>query len=532
LQPYASLALHRILPLLEDLLLSTMMDSLKKMKNGLVGSSAKFENAEADIMEEETGTWHYLVVDPAGMRPREDASYSKDTKQKDLDRVKEGTVVQVDARRKASWMKWLRMKHGGSWLFDVSPKDKKVRMVEVEVICCPLASKESTGEWQYQVIGEVAVLQKPSMSAAAAKPKKGAAVLANGELVGVRERVRPLNGKGSFLRLSDGRGWVLDFANGRQAMQRCKDGGDNGGIHDGAGVGSCDQMADTIVDIAPKELGEPELGSWDYIVLDAKGIALRSGPDYDKNTKLQQRLEEGELVHVTERRAGNGTTFLHLDSPQGWAFDLQPGEKNKRQRLAEVQMESGTWFYRVVAPKGIALRSRCTFSLDSKVGQGPNEGSVVPISRRVKVGKTMFLKPRDENGWIFDAKNGKVMVEGPMDVEVPTDVTACLNIDKEFLLSAPTSLPWAVTKKLILKGSRMQVALICNIQNPDGSRRRWAHLTQSAGSMDGWVPYDMLDVDRSQGSKQTQASVKPMTASFDAKSVRAALDAPTARWGS
>merc|ERR1719424_2529136 len=106
----------------------------------------------------------------------------------------------------------------------------------------------------------------------------------------------------------------------------------------------------------------------------------------------------------------------------------------------------------------------CTLPLDSKVGQGPNEGSVVPISRRVKVGKTMFLKPRDENGWIFDAKNGKVMVEGPIDVEVPVDVTASLNIEKEFLLSAPTSLPWAITKKLILKGSRMQVALICNIQ--------------------------------------------------------------------
>lgn len=400
---------------------------------------------------------------------------------------------------------------GDSWLFDVSPKDKKVRMVEVEV---------ASGEWQYQVCGDkVPVLTKPSMHQSSIKAKKGAHVLEFNEVIGVRERVRPLNGKGSFLRLADGRGWVLDFANGRQAVQRWKEGSENASYEEGGGSAR-DQMADTIVDIVTQELGEPEKGSWDYIVLDPKGIALRSGPNYDKNTKLQHRLEEGELVRVMERRSGNGTTFLHLDSPQGWAFDLQPGTKNTRQRLAEVQIESGAWFYRVNAPKGIALRSRCTFSLDSKVGQGPNEGALVLITRRVKVGKTMFLKPRDENGWIFDAKNGKVMVEGPVDVEVPENVTATLQGGENvFLLSAPTKLPWAVTKKLLLPGAKAQVTHICSI---DGMR--WARLAQPTGCMEGWVRHDQVELDR------TQATAKSPAVSFDAQRVRAALDAanPTA----
>jgi len=390
------------------------------------------------------------------------------------------------------------------------------------------------GEWQYMAgCDRVAVLPKPSMKLSEMKANKLGHVLEEKEVVLVKERVRPLNGKGSFLRLADGRGWVLDFANGRQVVQRWQAPSDSASTTDGGAASSLDTLAD-VVGLASQELGEPEVGAWDYIVLDTKGICLRNAPTYDKTSKMQHRLEEGELVSVKERRAGNGTTFLHLDGPQGyqnmhmnqvvaliqgWVFDLQPGSQNKRQRLAQVEVQSGAWFYRVCAHKGIALRSRCTFSLDAKVGQGPNEGALVSISRRVKVGKTTFLKPKDENGWIFDAKNGKTMVEGPLDVEEPLDAIGTLiGNENIYLLSAPTTLTWAITKKLLLPGACGKVTHICVI---DGTR--WAHFAQS-GSMCGWVRYDLLSLGRKEEDSNATHSN-----SFDAQRVRAALEAPMPR---
>jgi hypothetical protein len=480
-----------------------MMKALKKLNNGYNGSSllgSKLANSDIDIMEEETGEWHYLVVDSSGVRPREDACYTKDTKRTDLDRIKEGTVVKVDRRRRSGWTKWLSLTTGEGWLFDVSPKDKKVRMVEVEV---------AAGEWQYVVTQEnVPVLSKPSLHLAALKSSKKAQVLEYKEVVSAREKVRPLNGKGSFLRLSDGRGWVQDFANGRQVLQRWEVPRDN------CGSSSMNQPAE-VVDITKQELCEPELGNWEYIVLDPKGICLRSSPTYDKSEKNQWRLEEGEIVHVVERRIGNGTTFLHIEN-QGWAFDTQPCSSKRRQRLAQVNVESGSWFYRVCATKGVAPRSRCTFSENCKVGQGPSEGALVEVCRRVKVGEATFLKLKEGDGWIFDVKSGKAVVEGPFDVEMPPDVTATVQGNAGiYLLSAPTQLHWAVTKKLLLPGARAQVTHICNIE---GSR--WARIRQPNGNMDGWVLYDSLHLIRGEAGRQ-----------FDAQQVRAALDAPNPRCG-
>ena len=41
------------------------------------------------------------------------------------------------------------------------------------------------------------------------------------------ERVRPIQMKGTFLRLADGRGWALDFLDGRQVLQRVTAGQDS-----------------------------------------------------------------------------------------------------------------------------------------------------------------------------------------------------------------------------------------------------------------------------------------------------------------
>merc|ERR1719476_1169578 len=81
---------------------------------------------------EERGIWHYLVVDPHGIRARLEPRYSRGTKNNDTYfRYREGTIVTIERRRRGGWTKWLSCSEG--WLFDVSPKDKSVRMLEVDV---------------------------------------------------------------------------------------------------------------------------------------------------------------------------------------------------------------------------------------------------------------------------------------------------------------------------------------------------------------------------------------------------------------
>jgi len=181
---------------------------------GLGHQSQKDASSQEDVLGEEIGLWKYLVIDPRGIRARQDAKYSKNTKCHDQEsRYEEGAVVEVARRRTAGWTKWLGLKSGNGWLFDVSPKDKKVRMVEVEVI---------QGKWLYECIDFfVPLLDRPmiSMVRKYMKAKKRTS-LSEQDTVEITEKVRPLNGKGNFLRLADGRGWVLDYIEGRQVLQR------------------------------------------------------------------------------------------------------------------------------------------------------------------------------------------------------------------------------------------------------------------------------------------------------------------------
>lgn len=55
---------------------------------------------------------------------------------------------------------------------------------------------------------------------------------------------------------------------------------------------------------------EVDAGEWKYIVLDPKGVTLRSHATYEKAAKLKDRLEEGEVVSVLERRDGADTVGL------------------------------------------------------------------------------------------------------------------------------------------------------------------------------------------------------------------------------
>lgn len=477
-------------------------------------------NKYQDVVSEETGEWQYLVIDPSGIRPREDAVYSKDLKKPThSNRYKEGSVCAIDRRRTAGWTTWLSLKNGDGWLFDVSPKDKKVRLVEVEV---------AVGAWHYECVTDrVPIMPKPHMKYSAGKSMTKAQVfLSNREVVQMQERVRPLNGKGSFLRLADGRGWAVDFADGQQVLQRQWQAADSNtpcqGPHgDVSGYGQSSpasaqtQFGVPVVksflgsfpadcnDPLPgvgTHLGSPELGEWEYIVVDPKGMSLRSSPTYDQGTKLNKRVEEGEVVVVLERIPGNGTVFLRLASPSGWCFERTPSSvsaKQQRLRMMPIQVDKGLWYYTVVADRGVALRSRCTFSENSKVGKGPLKGALCEVTQRVRAGESTFLYLKDGSGWVFDVKNGKRIVEGPIEMQVlpPSSMATvrgqeCDRKGGINLSSSPTKQRWATTKFFLMAGSKVRASMIC-----EAEMTRWIYVTKGeggGGGIEGWAPADVL----------------------------------------
>jgi len=441
-----------------------------------------------DLMSEETGRWYYLVVDTHGIRPRSGPSYQS-AKMKH-GHFTEGTVVEIDRRASYGLTRWLRLDSSGGWVFDVSPKNNKVRMVEVEVL---------TGEWRYQaLLGDIMVMPRPSVLSGYTPHCGGRPPLGDAEIVTVNRRIRPLNSKGSFLELADG-GYVLDYYNGRHLLKRqycavMEEQADR--------IMACDEKPRLNVNSSPalmtsglvaasaeatEDVDEGERGSWTYVVIDPKGICMRSKPTYNKSCKVSAKLEEGDLVQVDERRLGENTTFLHITSPQGWAFDTQPGIGTKRRRMSEVQKEEGQWFYRVIASNGVTMRSRCSMSESCKVGKVRQQGSFLEIVERVIIGRMTFGRLKDATEWAHDSGNTQRAIEGPLDVEKKESTWASVRIPGGIhLLTDPIDKSWAVTKMYLLQSAKVQVSLIW--------MGRWAFVSKPGG-MEGWLPTESLEVD-------------------------------------
>lgn len=609
-----------------------MSGMLKAFKRGLQSSSMVKEAAPsgegwgqgADV-EEEVGSWRYLVVDDSGIKPREDPSYSTGRKVGKDGRIQEGQIVEVVRRRKSGWTKWLMLSSGNGWIFDISPKDNKVRAVEVEVL---------EGFWQYQVCSDgVLALPRPSQSKDA---KYRAVQLARGEIVTVSTRIRMLNSKGAYLCLEDRRGFALDFVGGVQVLQRLPDpgqaaldgtapaeqhaqcngaatpfqeggsrssmsgqgrppglpsgsGGYGGGgpapfprqAPQGGGYGggafdtpsatsfssswrgpdlqggarspqnsseqpkltlqrsssprsiastTCSTMSPGL-NGANMDLGAPEVGEWTYMVVDPGGITLREKPTFSSGSKSKDRVKRGEIVKVVERRLGNGSTFVRLESPRkGWAFDTQPASalRGQRLRMYEVATEEWCWRYRVVAPSGVALRSRCSFDESAKIGQGPIEGEIVTVVERLVVGGTNFLRLASEagreGGWIFDTRDGRTMVEGPITVKTFPEETYGVVTSAEgvHLWKAPTLANGAQTSLFMLQGAKLQLKEA--VVGPAGCDmdQQWVRVAKPGG-IEGWLPQGYLDM---LIKEETPPSPTARRGNFSADQVRQALHAP------
>lgn len=444
--------------------------------------SAKTAAEGKAVAEEEEGDWCYLVVDAAGIRARSSPSYDK-TQVEKRGRHMVGEVVAIDRRRKAGWTRWLRVRDTADWLFDVSPKDNKVRMTEVEVL---------QGEWLYEVLQESKLASsladvssdrdrrdRGSRDMLSWSPKKGkkaqelsplsivasetaevaeqaAGDLRPGDLVTVVERVRPLHSKGAYLRLAHG-GWAVDF-DGRQQLRRMSDEADDKAVP----------------------------GLWHYVVLDPKGITLRSKASCEKSAKLQARLEEGQLVRVTERRSDGLTTFLSVAEPSGWAFDQAKGKAVLR--MAEASVEDGEWWYHVTDDKGCGLRRTCSTSHQARCGFGPQKGALVKVVQRVQVGDTIFMR-LPEGQWIFDRKHGKRIVAGPCQVQERNGLISTVTASSIQLRQAPTDEGWARTNLVMLAGAKVSVDRMVEL-----SGVWWSFVRRSQGSMEGWTLSSGLDL--------------------------------------
>jgi len=408
------------------------------------------------------------------------------------------------------------------------------------------------GEWRYQVVLDegVAMMKKPLLGSPRKSSKgsihapalpgsnKAAATLEFREVVVINERIRPFNSKGSFLRLADGRGYVLDFSQGRHNLQRMDLGPgmdmlddarspaapfvdipvSNSAEQDAARVRSLTaplmenlytkmwsrssstvmSTPEAVMASALADLGVPDFGQWHYIVLDDKGITARSAPTYDASQKLRIKIKEGELVRVVERRSGGGTTFLRLEDNLGWVFDMQPsGGNNMRQRMMEVTVEEGKWLYRVGEdqPQGPVLRSRCSFLAPSAVAHGCyflQPGSLVTATRRTLVGNTTFLFIEcEEKGWIYDSKDGRRLIDGPITLQ-KLGITATVSIvGGARLHTTPSNCKWAMTDVFLERGTSVQVE-----QSGEVGGKGWAKVN-TADYPEGWIASDSIEFESS-----------------------------------
>jgi len=164
--------------------------------------------------------------------------------------------------------------------------------------------------------------------------------------------------------------------------------------------------------------------------------------------------------------------------------------------MMQVVVQRGQWYYRVTAERGIAIRGRCSFSELAKISKGPFYGALIDINQRVQVGESLFLGLKD-GGWLFDVKNGKTLLDGPVEVQMlPPFSTglvraeACGKEGGMHLASSPTKQRWAVTKFFLLQNSKVQATMTCYVEG-----RQWMYVRKgdgSSGGVEGWAPYDTI----------------------------------------
>lgn len=336
---------------------------------------------------EELGSWHYLVVGRS-ITTRKVPAYDATNKTGVV--YAEGTVLPVDQRIVCAWTRWLRVCDGGDsefWLFDISPKDCRLRAVEV---------LREEGPWVVKAPAPLQTMPGPLLEL----PKRGMPPISEGAALTVTERLRLVGRTMELLRLDDGR-WLQDLS--------------------GATGGKTRQAA--------------EVGAWQYLALEgglrpchrADDIKLSDGnqerapvsgaessaraEEASPSDRRGRSIPEGCVLQVVERRPGADALLLRL-SDGSWVPDVVGSRHNARASLTEAEVEISPSSYVVVAARGIAIRGRPSFNEGAKIAEGPGCGETVACSESIRCGGTCFLKMANGRGWLFDVnRHGKRVMD-------------------------------------------------------------------------------------------------------------------------
>lgn len=184
----------------------SMLSSLFGQKSELPAWQCTIPRRQPPV-NDEIGSWLYIVVDPKGLIPQDQPSYNKDG-QSAFQKLRQGELVRVVERRPLAHSQTclLRLLDGG-WCVDIQAGGgSQNRMIEVML---------EDHDGVYRVIAQkgIGIRNRPSFHLSS-DPEYG---VDNGEVIHTCQRL--VLGETTFLRLADGRGWVFDKKHGRQMLE-------------------------------------------------------------------------------------------------------------------------------------------------------------------------------------------------------------------------------------------------------------------------------------------------------------------------
>jgi len=180
----------------------------------------------------------------------------------------------------------------------------------------------------------------------------------------VLEEAQIDHGDTTFLKLADGRGWVLDREPGHEMCYR---------------------------------LFQPVMERWVYEPENGKAMLIREEPDTAAE-RTSDAMYPGDSFVVSEIQAGDdGVLFLRLADERGWVFDENPdGDVMCRRCLDE------TWEYRPMNGKPISVRETPdVFGEMTTHKVFPEESFQVSEIEEGEDG-VKYLRLDDGRGWLFD----------------------------------------------------------------------------------------------------------------------------------
>ncbi|CAJ1376705.1 unnamed protein product [Effrenium voratum] len=136
----------------------------------------------------------------------------------------------------------------------------------------------------------------------------------------------------------------------------------------------------------------------------------------------------------------------------------------------------------------ISVRRRCSFSDAAKAGKWTEKGQLLQVKSRLEVGGASCLQ-LDSGEWLVFHKES-MPLEGPLEVRPMDNEEAAVTAEEAVTLRKdPTELPWALTKKVLLPGSKVLAIRRAHLHG-----EMWMEVMQ-LGGLSGWILASELQLD-------------------------------------